>query len=647
MRNVRGAQIAVIFQDPLTSLHPLYKVGWQIAEMIRAHDSTVSRKEATERAIDLLNRVGIPQASERVNDYPHQFSGGMRQRAMIAMALSLSPKLIIADEPTTALDATVQAQILDLLLRMQHEFDTALIMITHDLGVVADIADEVMVMYAGRAAEKASKHDIFYQPHHPYTKGLLESIPSSSAVTERLKPITRPASQPDPAAVRLRLPPAVRLRDGPLPGRGAPAGRRGQRGSPPLGLLAAGVRDRPGQRHGGAAQEGRQRGPARGGRRGGREDRRRARVRGERDRMSETLPRDAAAGAIRDPEFEDDVLVRVENLVKYFPIKAGGLISRTVGHVQAVDGVSLTIGRGQTLGLVGETGCGKSTLARCIAGLLPVTSGKVTFEGTNITNLCRRAMRPYRREIQMIFQDPYGSLNPRRRVGAIIGDPFTIHQTATGSERKRAVQELMERVGLNPEHYNRFPAEFSGGQRQRIGVARALALRPKLIICDEPVSALDVSIQAQVLNLLADLQDDFGLSYLFIAHDLEVVRHVSDAVIVMYLGRVGRAGARGPGLRHAPPPLLGRAAVRRARRRPRLRRRPAADHPDRGRAVADQPAQRLPVPPALPEGPGALQPAGAGPGEQGRRPARTTAPPATSRSSRARTWPQPAGGSPR
>jgi oligopeptide/dipeptide ABC transporter ATP-binding protein len=261
--------------------------------------------------------------------------------------------------------------------------------------------------------------------------------------------------------------------------------------------------------------------------------------------MSGTLPDDAAAATILDPEAEDDVLVRVENLVKHFPIKAGGLISRTAGYVQAVDGVSLNIGRGQTLGLVGETGCGKSTLARCIAGLIPVTSGKVTFEGRDITNLSRRAMRPFRREIQMIFQDPYGSLNPRRRVGAIIGDPFTIHRTVTHSERKKAVQELMERVGLNPEHYNRFPAEFSGGQRQRIGVARALALRPKLIICDEPVSALDVSIQAQVLNLLSDLQDDFGLSYLFIAHDLSVVKHVSNAVVVMYLGRVAEQGLKG------------------------------------------------------------------------------------------------------
>jgi peptide/nickel transport system ATP-binding protein len=242
----------------------------------------------------------------------------------------------------------------------------------------------------------------------------------------------------------------------------------------------------------------------------------------------------------------DDVLVRVDNLVKYFPVRTSGMIRRTVGHVQAVDGVTLEIPRGKTLGLVGETGCGKSTLARCIAGLLPTTSGTINFDGKDITNLSRRAMIPFRREIQMIFQDPYGSLNPRRRVGAIIGDPFAIHKTVTGGERKRKVQDLMERVGLNPEHYNRFPAEFSGGQRQRIGVARALALQPKLIICDEPVSALDVSIQAQVLNLLSDLQRDFGLSYLFIAHDLEVVRHVSDEVMVMYLGRVAESGPREP-----------------------------------------------------------------------------------------------------
>jgi oligopeptide transport system ATP-binding protein len=242
----------------------------------------------------------------------------------------------------------------------------------------------------------------------------------------------------------------------------------------------------------------------------------------------------------------DGELVQVTGLVKYFPVRGSGLIPRTIGQVRAVDGVSLTLRRGQTLGLVGETGCGKSTLARCIAGLVPVTSGQVLFEGQDITRLPRGQLRRYRREIQMIFQDPYGSLNPRRRVGSIIGDPFAVHKVASGAQRKRAVQELMERVGLNPEHYNRFPAEFSGGQRQRIGVARALALRPKLIIADEPVSALDVSIQAQILNLLADLQADFGLTYLFIGHDLEVVRHVSDEVSVMYLGRIAEHGPKDP-----------------------------------------------------------------------------------------------------
>ena len=245
------------------------------------------------------------------------------------------------------------------------------------------------------------------------------------------------------------------------------------------------------------------------------------------------------------PQTDGDVLVQVENLVKYFPVRTASLVARTAAQVKAVDRVSLTLRRGQTLGLVGETGYGKSTLARCIAGLIPVTSGRVTFDGRDITNLPGRAMQPVRREVQMIFQDPYGTLNPRRRVGAIIGAPFAGHKIAAGAERKRALPELMERVGLNPEHYNRFPAEFSGGQRQRIGLARALALRPKLIIADEPVSALDVFIQAQILNLLSDLQDDFGLSFLFIAHDLEVVRHVSDQVLVMYLGRVAEQGPVG------------------------------------------------------------------------------------------------------
>ena len=256
------------------------------------------------------------------------------------------------------------------------------------------------------------------------------------------------------------------------------------------------------------------------------------------------MPANTGPASAGPETLEGDVLVRVENLTKHFPVRSGGLISRTVGQVQAVDDVSLVVPRGKTLGLVGETGSGKSTLARCVAGLIPVTSGRVIFDGRDITNLSRRAMRPIRREVQMIFQDPYSSLNPRRRVGSIIGDPFAIHRTATGAERKRQVQDLMERVGLNPEHYNRFPAEFSGGQRQRIGVARALALRPKLIICDEPVSALDVSVRAQVINLLEDLKSQFGVSYLLISHDLSVVEHIADRVAVMYLGTLVEVGAR-------------------------------------------------------------------------------------------------------
>ena len=616
LRKVRGARISVIFQDPLTSLHPLYKIGWQISEMIRAHDRSVSKKEAATRTVELLRRVGIPKPDTRVNDYPHQFSGGMRQRAMIAMALALEPKLIIADEPTTALDATVQAQILDLLLRLQQDMGTALIMITHDLGVVADIADDVMVMYAGRAAEKAPKREIFYHPHHPYTKGLLESIPSSSAAGGRLKPI--PGQPPSlinlPAG--LQVPPEMRLRVRQVQDRGrpgAPPGRRRRRAR--VGLLAAGRLGRPVGRGRGAPHgdgEARPRAAARpgSGRRqapGPRQRRHRARLgceqRGERCLMATANDAD------------DNVLVRVENVVKYFPVKAGGFIKHTVGQVHAVDDVSLVIERGKTLGLVGETGSGKSTLARCVAGLIPVTSGKVFLNGTDISGLSRSAMRPLRREVQMIFQDPYSSLNPRRRVGAIIGDPFAIHKTATGAERKRMVQELMERVGLNPEHFNRFPAEFSGGQRQRIGVARALALRPKLIICDEPVSALDVSIQAQVLNLLSDLQAEYGLSYLFIAHDLEVVRHVSDKVAVMYLGRIGEAAPRRLALQPAAPPVHGRAAVGRPGRRPGRGRRPAADHPHRRRAVAHRPARRLPLPPALPQGAGDLRTGGATAGD--------------------------------
>src|SRR6266545_6069813 len=309
----------------------------------------------------------------------------------------------------------------------------------------------------------------------------------------------------------------MRLRDGPVPYRGPASGRRGDRCLPPVGVLAP-------ARHGGA-----QRATAQSRGRG---------TSGAGWSIGDGVMNAETTATAPEPAAGDDVLLRIENLVKYFPVQSSSLFRRDREYVHAVDGVSLEVRRGQTLGLVGETGCGKSTLARCVLRLFNITSGRITFDGRDISKLSPRQMRPLRREMQMIFQDPYGSLNPRRRVGSIIGDPFAIHKTATGQERKRRVQEVMELVGLNPEHFNRFPAEFSGGQRQRIGVARALAFRPKLIVCDEPVSALDVSIQAQIINLLADLQAELGLTYIFIAHDLSVVRHVSDTVAVMYLGKV-------------------------------------------------------------------------------------------------------------
>ena len=523
MRAIRGAKIGMIFQDPLTSLHPLYKVGWQIVEMIRLHDHEMSKDQARQRAVELLRLVGIPQPERRVDDYPHQFSGGMRQRAMIAMAMALNPALLIADEPTTALDVTVQAQVLRVIRRMQEMFGTAVILITHDLGVIADVADEVLVMYGGKVMERADRRTLFFASHHPYTEGLLQSLPAYGGERERLRPI---AGQPPsllypppgcPFAPRcVYVMDRCRTEDPALDPAGEEPGHLSACLLPHNAADRDAIRRRVAQRRAGQV-----------GRAG-----RSVREPMTSDPMSETDPVPDAASADGD-----DVLLRVENLVKYFPVGSARPFQKRE-QVHAVDGVSLTVRRGQTFGVVGETGCGKSTLARCVARLHDVTSGRIVFDGRDITQISQRRMRPLRREIQMIFQDPIGSLNPRRRVGSIIGDPYAIHGLASGAERKRLVQELMERVGLNPEHFNRFPAEFSGGQRQRIGVARALAFRPKLIICDEPVSALDVSIQAQVINLLADLQAEFGLTYIFIAHDLSVVRHVSNSVAVMYLGKI-------------------------------------------------------------------------------------------------------------
>jgi len=418
----------MVFQDPMTSFNPVYRIGWQIAEAIRAHDSSIGKEAARAQAIELLDSVGIPKAAQRVDDYPHQFSGGMRQRAMIAMALALDPEVLIADEPTTALDVTVQAQILALLERLNRERGLATILITHDLGVVAEVADRVLVMHEGVIVERGELDQIFYSPADPYTRKLLGAV------------------------VRLDQAPPLRARR------------------------------------------------------------------------------------------ESEPLLEVSGLVKHFPVKRGLLVDREVDRVRAVDGVSFSVRHGETLGLVGESGSGKSTLSRTILQLLAPSEGSVRFEGREIAGLSRRRMRPLRRQMQMVFQDPYASLNPRKRIGQIVGEPLRVQGEASGAELRREVQELLDRVGLSPEHYDRYPHEFSGGQRQRIGIARALALRPKLIVADEPVSALDVSIRAQILDLLSELQADFGLTYIFVAHDIGVVRHVSDRIAVMHNGKIVEEG---------------------------------------------------------------------------------------------------------
>ena len=515
LRAIRGARIGMIFQDPLTSLHPLYRVGWQIVELIRAHQSGTSRQAARRRAAELLDLVGIPHATQRIDDYPHQFSGGMRQRVMIAMAMALNPDLLIADEPTTALDVTVQAQILAVMRQVQEEFGTAIILITHDLGRGGGDGRRGRrhVRRPGDGAGAASR-DLLPAPPPLHRGPVRVAARPGGEGTVDGHPGT--AAEPDPAAHGLSVPPTLRAGVHSVHGPGAAARPRPRRPGAPLGLLAAARRHRP-----------------------------RARRRGPRHRD----PGSGVMTAVADAA----PLLSAQDVTKTFPV-GGAWGGRGAGSVRAVAGVTLDVMPGETLGLVGETGCGKSTLARCLTRLYPLTSGRVVFDGRDISTLSRRRLRPVRRQVQVIFQDPYGSLNPRRRVGSIIGDGLAIHGIDDGPGRRRRVQELMERVGLNPEHYNRFPADFSGGQRQRIGVARALAVRPKLIVCDEPVSALDVSIQAQVINLLVDLQAEFGLTYLFITHDLSVVRHVSRRIAVMYLGRIVElapteelfAGARHP-----------------------------------------------------------------------------------------------------
>jgi peptide/nickel transport system ATP-binding protein len=497
MQRIRGKDIAMIFQDPMSSLNPVLTIGHQISEALMLH-LDLSRSAAEKRTTTLLDLVGIPDAAARIHDYPHQFSGGMRQRVMIAMALSCEPKLLIADEPTTALDVTIQAQIVALVKRLQAEFGMTVIWITHDLGVVANLADRVAVMYAGRIIETGQVDSIYAHSRHPYTLGLLGSVPRlNEDVPTTLQEIrgNPPDLLQNPTSCAF-APRCFMAVDG------------CQNGVPPLTPT-----DIP-SLHSACFYW---------------------------DVIAEKEKKTAVSIT---PHIEtstktesNGVLVRVEGLKTYFPIRKG-IFQRVVGNVRAVDGVDLTIHRGETVGLVGESGCGKTTLGRTVLQLYQPSAGNVSFDGQDLNALNKGDLQRIRRRMQMIFQDPFSSMHPGMKVWQIIGEPLQVHGVSDKAERQARAAELLERVGLKPTHIDRYPHEFSGGQRQRIVIARALALNPDFIICDEPVSSLDVSIQAQIVNLLEELQADLGLTYLFIAHDLALVRHISDRIAVMYLGKI-------------------------------------------------------------------------------------------------------------
>lgn len=431
-RALMGDQIAMIFQDTLAHLNPVYSVGWQIAESFRTHRK-LGRQEAWRRAVDLLDQVRIPNPAQRANDYPHQFSGGQRQRVMIAMALALEPQILIADEPTTALDVTVQAQILDLLLELRNRHRMGLILITHDLGVAAEVADRVLVMHGGQVVEQGDVHTVFAKPQHPYTQKLLAAIPGRGNLQHSVKRNTGGAAKP---------------------------------------------------------------------------------------------------------------ILQVDNLVKRFTEERGLFSTKQPATVSACDDISFVLNRGETLGIVGESGSGKTTLANILLRLIEPDSGTVLYDNKNIFTLSDDELKSFRRRFQVVFQDPYASLNPTMSVFQIIAEPWKIHNDVVPpTQRKVRVADLLNSVGLLPEHADRYPHEFSGGQRQRIAIARALALTPEVIVCDEAVSALDVSIQAQIIQLLVKLRDEFGLSYLFIAHDLPVVRDLADRILVMKSGRIVEQGS--------------------------------------------------------------------------------------------------------
>ncbi|MBR6091430.1 MAG: ABC transporter ATP-binding protein [Bacteroidales bacterium] len=455
MHDVRGKRIAMIFQEPMTSLNPVFQCGFQVTEAILAHED-VTEEEAKSRVITLFKKVLLPRPEAIYKSYPHELSGGQKQRVMIAMALACNPEVLIADEPTTALDVTVQKEILKLLQELQKSDNLSMIFISHDLGVVSEVSDYIAVMHNGNIVEYGEAQEILNNPEDPYTKGLLACRPPMDFRLKRL-PIVKEfldGTWSDDADFKQQLI---------------------------------------------VTQEERE------------------------SHLKEIYSREP--------------LLKVEHLKTWFPLKKG-IFNRVYDHVKAVDDVSLDVYPGETLGLVGESGCGKTTLGRSILRLVEPSDGKIIFEGRDVMSLSGNDLREYRKHAQIVFQDPYSSLNPKMRIGDAIAEPMSVHGLEPDAKRRRdKVCELLTEVGLQPEHYQRYPHEFSGGQRQRICIARALAVRPKLIICDESVSALDVSVQAQVLNLLNRLKKDFGFTYVFISHDLSVVRFMSDRILVMYNGR--------------------------------------------------------------------------------------------------------------
>ena len=559
MRERRGRDMSMIFQEPMTSLNPVLPIGLQIKEPLFIH-LKMTEEQAHARAIELLKMVGITDPERRLDQYPHQFSGGMRQRVMIAIGLACNPKLIIADEPTTALDVTIQAQILELMKDLSRRLNIALIIITHNLGVVARYADRVNVMYAARVVEQGSADDVFLRPRHPYAMGLMRSVPRLDRPRgQKLETIEGlPPNLLDPPkgcrfAARCAFKADICAQDPPLveveKGHFSACLRARE--------LAAGTL-----------------------------------------KPAEAVRVDAGARIAKDAK----PLLSVRGLKKFFTVaRKGGVWSTATSEVRAVNDVSFDIAPGETLGLVGESGCGKTTIGRLVLRLDNPTAGEIRFKGEDIAHKDLNELRQIRRKIQVIFQDPFSSLNPRMTIGQIIAEPLTVYKLVPNAKAASArVAELLTQVGLFPYMAERYPHEMSGGQRQRIGIARALAMEPEFIVCDEPVSALDVSIQGQIINLLENLQHKLNLTYLFIAHDLAVVRHISDRVVVMYLGPPDGDGRRRHALCRAAASLYQGAARRGTGSRSDDREKPCGARPVGRTAESAQSAFGLRVPHALP-----------------------------------------------